>query len=198
MLGPECRPPGVTDLRRFRDNLRTETAALGEATSTRAYATIRSALRDAYAEGLIRADPTATKGRRTAKPTRTALNMWSPVELGRFLDWAEKHDPAFGDLVEFAAMSGLRRGELCALRRVGVSPQRGRITVNQSAVQTPVYGPATGRSPQRIIVGKPKTASGEGRVVEVDPGTMAVPERVAARRADTNTGLVFTRRNGTP
>lgn len=57
---------------------------------------------------------------------------WTPAERDAFAERAEARDPAFTRLVVFACHTGLRRGELAALRRRDVDFERGRIRVRGS------------------------------------------------------------------
>jgi integrase len=98
-------------------------------------------------------------------------------------------------VLHLAAFAGLRRGELVGLRWVDVDVDAGRLVVASSRV----------RVGKTIVTGAPKTASGEGRVVDLDAETVKVlkrwrvqqtSERLAWGPAWTDTGLVFTRQDG--
>ena len=88
----------------------------------------------------------------------------------------------------------MRRGEALALRWEDVDLGAGRISVRRSHVPIGV----------KVIVAQPKTRRGT-RLVSIDPGTVAVlkkwrqkqrEERLAWGSAWNDTGLVFTREDG--
>lgn len=92
-------------------------------------------------------------------------------------------------------MTGLRRGEACGLRWVDVDLQRGALWVRQQVVQLG----------HELVVGPPKTASGEDRRVDLDEQTVGTllahrlaqdAERATWGAAWVETGLVFTREDG--
>ncbi|MDP9181862.1 MAG: site-specific integrase [Actinomycetota bacterium] len=169
------------------------------ATRQRAYATLRSALRYAVRSKLIAVSPCdqVDLGFRSsrAKPT-----VWQPDEVGRFLDFLAQLAPdrlerRLSAAYHLAVFSGLRRGELVGLRWMDLDLERGFLTVTQQAV---VIG-------HRVELTIPKTKAGEQRIVALDAGTVAAvrswkaqqaADRLAWGEAWTDTGLVFTREDG--
>lgn len=122
------------------------------------------------------------------------MRVWLPHQVGQFLDAtsADRLAPLYH--LTFAA--GLRRGEVCGLRWVDVDLEGGSLRVAQQLVS--VGG--------RVMVGEPKTARG-ARVVALDADTVAVlrdhrraqlAERMASGPAYVDSGLVFTREDGSP
>jgi hypothetical protein len=92
-------------------------------------------------------------------------------------------------------MTGLRRGEACGLRWIDVDLERQVLHVRQRIVQMD----------RETLVGRPKTASGEDRRVDLDEMTMGAllahriaqeTERAVWGEAYVDSGLVFTRENG--
>jgi integrase len=126
------------------------------------HAILHRALADAERQGLLARNPAAA-----ARPPATAAtrppeaSVWTPRELATFLEQTAQH--RFGPLFHLAAMTGLRRGELCGLRWSDVDLHAGSLVVRRSV--TTVAG--------RPVAGAPKTARGR-RVVDLDPGTVAV------------------------
>jgi integrase len=95
---------------------------------------LRKALADAERGGLVehnvalRANPPTTKATRAPR-----FAIWSPAELGRFLAHiaGAEHEHA----LRFAAFTGARRGEICALRWADVDVAAGTATIARSVVQ---------------------------------------------------------------
>ncbi len=164
---------------------------LGPASVHRIHATLRSALATAKHRQLITHN--AAVDVELPKVSRPKVRPWEPEELGTFLDHAASD--RLGTLYELVAMTGLRRGEACGLRWVDVDLDRGRLWVRQQIVQLG----------HKLAVGPPKTASGEGRRVDLDEQTIGTllahrlgqdAERVTWGPAWVETGLVFTREDG--
>jgi integrase len=91
-------------------------------------------------------------------------------------------------------MTGMRRGEALGLRWQDVDLENGRLSVRRALIPTN----------RDVIVSEPKTAKGR-RVIALDPGTVEVLKRQAARQLDeqrewdegwVETGLVFTKESG--
>lgn len=61
-----------------------------------------------------------------------AFAYWTAEERDRFIRFARQHDPTFTELVTVASHTGLRRGELAALRRHQLDFDQRMILVNAS------------------------------------------------------------------
>ena len=99
------------------------------------HAIISSALHQAVRWGWIR-ENVAEK----AKPPRiTMKRVKAPsVEAVRsVIEAAEDRDPRLAPLLMLAALTGMRRGELCALRWTDVDFERGELDVSRSVVVVP-------------------------------------------------------------
>ena len=116
------------------------------------------------------------------------MKSWTPEELRAFL--GQIRNNRLHPLVRLAAMSGLRRGELCGLRWQDVDVANGSVAVLQAV--TVVDGHPS--------VGDVKTKRSR-RVVDLDPATVddlrawraaQERERTLVGSAWTETGLVFT------
>ena len=75
-----------------------------------------------------------------AKPPRVALRRVTAPSVDSIrlvIDTAEKRDPRLAPLLMLAALTGMRRGELCALRWTDVDLVRGELDVSRSIVVVP-------------------------------------------------------------
>jgi integrase len=178
----------LRDLSRSCDGERT----LSGSSVRRVHATLRSALGSAKRRRLISVNPAADVD--LPKASRPRVHPWEPSELGQFLDHIGSDE--LGVLFEVVAMTGLRRGEAVGLRWSDVDLERSRLVVGQQI----------SRVGSQVIIGKPKTASGEDRVVDLDERTVGAllahrlrqdADRARAGSAWVDTGLVFTRADGT-
>lgn len=182
---------------------------LGAATIRRIHNTLRSALSTAVKQQLIGLNPAVNVELPATK--RPKVNPWTAEQLGAFLDYVAPN--RFAALFEVAAATGMRRGEVCGLRWDDVDLVERVLTVSQQIIQNNVKVRPTkpceycGVVHPGLEFGPPKTASGEGRIVELDSHTVAAllehrlrqdAERGAWGEAYVDHGLVFCRENGDP
>ncbi|MDT5024803.1 MAG: hypothetical protein QOE61_1229, partial [Micromonosporaceae bacterium] len=122
----------------------------------------------------------------------SAVMVWTPAQLGAFLDQAEA-DRLYA-LFHLVAHIGMRRGEACGLRWVDVDLDGSKLTVAKQLV-------VLGWTPTED---DPKSDAG-GRTVALDAGTVAVlrayrKQQLEERRkwgsAWVDSGRVFTRKDG--
>lgn len=201
----------LRDLRpdHIEDALRAVQADRGmkPATLRRIHASLRSALGGAVKQRLIPTNPAV--GVTLPKVSRPHVRPWEPEELGRFLDHAD-HDE-LGPAFHLLAATGLRRGEAAGLRWADVDLDRNRLYVRQQVVTlTAKFSrpcDLCGIDHGRIAFGRPKTSSGEDRVVDLDPHTVGVLlahrvrqelARAAFGEAYQDHDLVFPRPDGVP
>jgi integrase len=168
------------------------TGGLSPRTVRYVHTVIRAALQTAFRWGRV-----ARNVADLAEPptvAKTEARHWNAGELRRFLGAAETD--RLGALLHLAAMTGLRRGEVCGLRWQDVDFDRGTITVVQSRIL--VDG--------KVLTSTPKTDAGR-RTVALDPRSVEVlrshkatqgRERLKAGPAWQDSGLVFTREDGRP
>ena len=159
-------------------------ASAGRTVTAQAYRLLRTMLAQAEADGLIRANPCRVKGAASVQhPERLPLTPEQVAGLAAAV-------PArFRAAVLVAAWSGLRPGELFALRRADVDPGGAVLTVQRALVEVPG---------EPISYGPPKSAAGRRSVT--------LPASVAAALAEhleTHTGagpeaLVFPSPSGGP
>lgn len=158
-----------------------------------ARAVLRRALRDAVLDRVIEVNPViGTKRPKVAKPTHTT---WTGTQLRGFLEGLGSGD-RLAPLWTLAAATGMRRGELMALRWIDIDLEGGIIRVERSVTQVG----------QERIIGSPKNH--ERRVVAIDPHTLTVlrvwrkqqaAERLAAGAAYQGAeDLIFTWEDGRP
>jgi len=177
------------------------------ATVRRIHATLRSALATAVKGRLLPYNPAVAVSLPTAR--RPHVRPWEPAELGRFLDVADR-DP-LGPVFHVLAATGLRRGEALGLSWADVDLERSRLVVRRQVLTVrPEYAhtcETCGANHGRTAFGRPKTASGEDRVVDLDAQTIGVliGHRLAQDEARAQWGdayrdhdLVFAREDGSP
>lgn len=157
---------------------------LSENSVAKVYRLFRTIMSTAVEDGLIRVNPVKLKGAAKEKVHRRPEVTFSDV-----VQLAEVIEPEFSALVWAAATSGLRYGELTALRRRDVDLDAGQIHVKKSLSFEKGVGP---------VFGPPKTESGE-RVVALDPTT----QDILRQHMDTFTepehdALVFRSVKGSP
>jgi integrase len=168
----------------------------GRATATRVRATLSSALTDAVAAGEVARNVAAqARQRKGRSDQRPKVKVCEPEQLGAFLDDLEAEGERLYALIHLAAFAGLRRVELCGLKWSAVDLDAGRIRVDW---QRTTAGYA-------VVEGAPKTDESDS-TVDVDDATVAVlrawrrvqvAERLQWGAAWVDTGLVFTREDGT-
>lgn len=148
-------------------------------TADRVRRTMKTAMNQALAWGLIAANPAKqVPAVKRPKPNRGA---WSFKDAQAFIEAAEKHGPAWHALFVLALATGLRKGELLALRWTDI--QAGRVFVSRS--YTP-YGP------DRYV--EPKTPQGH-RSIPITDSTMSV---LTKHRIGATSELVFPAPKGGP
>ncbi len=128
-------------------------AGIGRSTVAKAYRLLKCVLNTAVTDELLARNPCVLRGAGTERtPERVPPSLTEAHAL------AEAIEPRWRMLVLLATWSGLRWGELVALRRASVDIERGRVTVTDQLVET-----AHGRE-----LGPPKTDAGR-RVVHLPP-----------------------------
>lgn len=166
--------------------------ALSPRTVEFARAVLRKAMDDAVIDRIVEVNPVVgTKRPKTVKPHHT---VWSSAELRRFLTATE--GKPFSALWVLAAGTGMRRGELLALRWSQVDLEAGVVVVERSVT-------SINRELHYVT-----TKNHERREVPIDSRTTAqlrawrkrqTAERLAWGAAYKDSeGLVFTWENGAP
>ncbi len=154
--------------------------------------TVRKALGDSARWGLVVRNVAELAS--PPRPRRAEMQTWTAAELRAFLEYVQAE--RLHALWMLAASSGMRRGELLGLRWVDVDLDRARVAVRQTLV-------IAGRE---VVFSQLKTNRGR-RSIAIDPRTVEalrswrkaqLAERLAWAGAWADSGLVFTREDGTP
>lgn len=161
------------------------------------HAVIRKALADAVRWGKVvrnvadLADPPSQSAERAAR--RAAMTTWTVEQLGRFL--AHTSTDRLAVAWRFAAMTGVRRGELAGLLWRDVDLDGGRVAICRALVSVD------------FDVQTSETKSGKTRVIDLDAATVAalrdhrrqqLKDRLAWEGAWEDHDLVFCQENGSP
>src|SRR3954471_12326440 len=97
------------------------------------YTILRSALGDAVKHGRLSVNPTDRSTPPSPSEARPPeMQAWTAAELGRFLGWAEARDPDLAMGWRLLAATGMRRGEVLALRWRDIDLDAGRLAVRRS------------------------------------------------------------------
>ncbi len=132
----------------------------------------------AVREELLASNPV----RRTRLPRRGPVEEKTPIEMETVKELIEKLAEPSRSIASLLAMTGLRIGELLALRWQDIDLQKGFLSVNQTVYEGHFDEPKSKRSKRRIPLGP--------KCVEI----LAALKRTEA----TPSTLVFSARNGSP
>jgi integrase len=149
-----------------------------------AYALLRTILKRATEDGVIRENPCLVRG--AGKPSREKnLDPLTPAQVQAIAD----HMPDRWRIgVMLAAWCGLRSGEVRELRRGDLDLKRGLLSITR----------ATARAGKRIVVGAPKTDAGI-RTIPIPSGIVtALEEHLARFVSASGRGLVLSMSGGGP
>jgi integrase len=148
-------------LERLYDDL--SSRGLSASTVHRVHATIRRSLSDAVERSILASNP-ATGAHKAPTSMKVKTRPWDQTEVGTFLASevvrADRHYPA----LHLAAMSGVRRGELLALRWSDLDMETCRLAIRRGVVRTRNQG---------LVIGDPKTEAGK-RTIVLDSQTVNV------------------------
>lgn len=145
---------------------------------------LKAALEDAVKQGMIAKNPAGD----AKPPSMTAakspeMHPWTGPELGTFLTWAEtaasEHAPGWHVL----AYTGMRRGELLALRWRDLDVEHARLSVRRSVGVVQVEGQG-----KQVVEGP--TKGKRSRVVDLDDQTLEVLRKWRLERARIALSLV--------
>jgi integrase len=156
------------------------------------HTTLRRALRDAVADGLVIRNAAAQA--RPPRARRVEMHTWTAEQVGTFL--ASVHGDRLYAAWLLLAVLGLRRGELLGLRWVDVDLATGRIAVRHTRVM--VDG--------KPAMAEPKTAKGRRSLALAPEVLQALRVHRAHQAAErlswgayyTESGLVITTEDGRP
>ncbi len=130
---------------------------------------LHAALREAVDTGLLARNPAYMKKATppTAKEaTAPEMHPWNAAQLSVFLAWAAGHSQLHAAWY-LLAMTGMRRGELLALRWRDIDLDAGTVSIRRSAGLVRIAG-------QPAVIREGPTKSCRPRVIDIDADTVAV------------------------
>lgn len=143
-------------------------SALSARTVRIVHTILKAALKSAVRNGKLLRNPAELASPPSAKEARAPeMHPWTAAQLSAFLTWAGENRPDIAPAWRVLAYTGMRRGELLALRWRDVDLDAGRIHVRRSRTLYRDKGKGL-----TIVDGATKT--GRGRVVDLDPSTIEV------------------------
>jgi integrase len=167
--------------------------ALSKSSIRKAHVLIGKALGDAERKGLLQRNVARLASPPSASSARAPeMKVWTPEQLRTFLDFVATD--SHGSMLRLAALTGLRRAELCGLRWQDLDLNSARLVVRQ-AITTVDHEPT---------VGDVKSTRSR-RVIDLDPVTVSVlraqrkhqlEERLLGGSEWVDSGLVFTMPDG--
>lgn len=146
------------------------------------HAALNKLLNDAERSGLVTrnvARLASAPSMTTARARAPEMTVWTPDQLTRFLTSIEGNRNTA--LFRVLALTGMRRGELVALRWTDIDVPRRRLTINQAA--TVVDGVE--------LVSAPKTRRSR-RVIDLDPATVEALQQHRSRQREQHLALGVT------
>ena len=171
-----------------------EKGPLSDMTVHHIHVTLHRALEDAVEDRLIPRNPADRAHRAPKAADRPEHNVWSESQVADF--FRRVRDDRLFALWRLALMSGARRGELIGLRWSDFDLKAETVTFTRQR----------SRQGGQVLEGPTKTGRGR-RTVDLDTTTIEALEEWAAQQtieqiewadAYENSGLVFTRENGSP
>lgn len=131
---------------------------------------IGRALKDAVKHDRLLVNPADKAEPPSARESRAPeMTAWNADELRTFLDWSRDDGDDLHLAWLLSSMTGLRRGELLALRWRDVDLEAARISVRRAV------GVVKEAGKPRVEEGP--TKSGHNRVIDIDPDTVAALRR---------------------
>ena len=124
---------------------------------------IHAGLGAAVRDGLLSVNPSDKADPPSAKAAASPeMRFWSATELRAFLDHSARAEEGMTVAWTLLASTGLRRGEVLALRWADIDFDAARLSVRRSVGVVKHKGQG-----EQIIIGPPK--GGRARVVDLDP-----------------------------
>ncbi|MEE1650946.1 site-specific integrase [Brachybacterium sp. J144] len=159
-------------------------ASAGRTVAAQAYRLLRTMLAQAEDDGLIRSNPCKVKGAATVEHAERL-----PLTPEQVSGLAEAVPARFRAAVLVAAWSGLRPGELFALRRADVSDGGALVTVRRALVEVPG---------EPVAYGPPKSTAGRRSVTLPGSVAAALAEHLEVHTGPDAEALVFATAAGGP
>ncbi len=158
---------------------------------------LKAALRQAVDDGLLAVNPAdKAKPPTVTEAKAPEMHPWTGPQLAAFLGWAGEHAPEHLPAWHLLAYTGMRRGELLALRWRDVDLDAGRVAVRRSVGVVKVEGRG-----KQLLEGP--TKGKRARTVDLDEQTVAMLRRWRVERATLalqlvkDDALLFGRLDGT-
>lgn len=146
---------------------------------------LSAALAAAVDAGQLAANPAAKAHPPTAKQAASPeMQVWTTGQLAAFLGWSAEHSH-FHSAWHVLAHTGMRRGELLALRWRDIDLEGGTVSIRRSAGIVRVKG-------QGANISEGPTKTGKARVVDLDDTTVAL---LRAHRRDRGALMLTYARN---
>lgn len=123
----EGRSAPAHDFDRFYVELRKH---LGAASVLKVHTILRSALQQAVRWRMLSENPAALVTR--PRPVTPPIRPPTPEQVARLLAAADEYDPDLAVYLRLAAVTGARRGELCALKWSDVDLEDGEVLIARS------------------------------------------------------------------
>jgi integrase len=159
---------------------------------------LKAALRDAVDQGLLATNPADKAKPPSARSAKAPdIHPWTGPQLRAFLEWAEgkttadqgprgrgrRPAPAPFEAYRLLAYSGMRRGELLALRWRDLDLEYSRLSIRRAVGVVKVKGEG-----ERLVEGP--TKSTRSRVIDLDPQTIDILRQWRLDRAGLSLKLV--------
>lgn len=143
-------------------------AGLSASTVRYVHVILKAALRDAVDQGILASNPADKAKPPAARAAKSPeIHPWSGPQLSTFLTWCRERGAAHATAYHVLAYTGMRRGELLALRWRDLDMDAGRLAVRRSVGVVKVKG-----QPSQVLEGP--TKSSRPRVIDLDPDTVAL------------------------
>ncbi len=98
------------------------------------------------------------------------MHPWTAAQLRAFLDWTRENNRELHAAWAMLAMTGMRRGELLALRWRDIDLDAAAVSVRRSAGVVRVLG-------EGATITEGPTKTGKPRVINLDDATVTRPDR---------------------
>lgn len=145
---------------------------LGPASVRRLQISLHKALDAAVRKGLLRVNPADLADKPKMPARDVTADVWTPVQIAAFIE--EARTDRLAAIWRTAAMTGLRRSELCGLQWPDVDLDAGRLSVRRARVvvdgRTVTKPPKTARSPADRRSGRRNGGGAQGVAEDADRG----------------------------
>jgi integrase len=129
---------------------------------------VHAALEVAVRDGLLAVNPAVKASPPSAREARPPeMHPWTARQLRTFLDWTRENNRELHSAWTMLAMTGMRRGELLALRWRDIDLDAATVSVRRSAGVVRVKG-------QGATITEGPTKTGRPRVIDLDGATVTM------------------------